>query len=430
VRVQRDGAYADVLLGRRLTAFIEPDRRLLTQLVLGTLAWRGRLDFELAQYSSRRMEQLNPEVLSVLRLGLFQLRMLTRVPPHAAVDTAVTLARESNGAAAGFVNAILRNAIRKPVSLPRRGADELRYLSVAYSHPRWLVKRFVQWFGLAGCEELLAANNQPAPNVLRLNLARTARDDAVARLAQDGMTIARNGLFPETVILKGAPVLDGAAWRDGLFQPQSEASQLVSHLLAPSPGSLIIDCTAAPGGKTTHLAELAGPRGRVLAFDLNFGGLLNVRSVAARLRHNNVLMTCADASQALPIRVRAAADFVLLDAPCTGLGTLRQHPEIRWRLKPEDIERMAALQRLMLEQASATVRVGGAMVYSVCSLAPEEGPEVVASFIAQHSNFQIDRTPGCVQPLRLAVDDRGFLRTRPDRGGMDGFFGARLKRCA
>jgi 16S rRNA (cytosine967-C5)-methyltransferase len=189
----------------------------------------------------------------------------------------------------------------------------------------------------------------------------------------------------------------------------------------------VIDCAAAPGGKATHLAELIGPEGKVLALDLNFAGLVRVRSTAARLGHPNVLIARADTSLPLPVRPHSAR-FVLLDAPCTGLGTLREHPEIRWRLTEEDIERMAMLQQRMLVQAAAAVADGGALVYAVCSIAPEEGPDRISAFLAENPDFALDRTPPTAEQLRGILDHEGYMRTRPGADGLDGFFAARLLR--
>jgi 16S rRNA (cytosine967-C5)-methyltransferase len=427
LRVERDRAYADALLGQRLDNFAAADRRLITQLVLGTIAWRGRLDFELSRHSMRPLEQLTLEVLEALRMGLFQIRMLSRIPQHAAVDTAVSLTREiAGGGCAGFVNAVLRSAIRRPVALPLRATDEAEYLAIAYSHPRWLVEKFITWFGLAAAESLMVANNQPAPNALRLNLARGAAEGLVTFLTRDGMAVAGHCRFPETILLDSAAMLS-ETWRAGFFQLQAEASQLVSRLLAPCARAFVIDCAAAPGGKATHLAELIGPQGKVLALDLNFSGLVKVRSAAARLRHDNVLIARADTSLSLPVRPRSAK-FVLLDAPCTGLGTLREHPEIRWRLIESDIERMAALQGRMLDQAAAAVAPGGVVVYAVCSVTPREGPGTIRAFLARNPDFEIDRTPPAAERLKGLLDGEGYMRTRPDVDGLDGFFAVRLKR--
>jgi len=427
-RVERDRAFADVLLGHRLAAFAKPaDRRLVTELVLGVSAWRGRLDYELAQLSRLPLAQLDPIVLNVLRIGLYQLRRLTRTPPHAIIDTAVSLAREHRREThiGGFVNAVLRAAQRTAVALPDRRRDELDYLAIAYSHPRWLAEKLVEWFGTAEAEALMAAHNEPAPNVLRLNLARGTPATLLASIEREGMTIARRGLLPETVYLKGAAIFASSAYGDGLFLPQSEASQMVTRLLDPSPGATVIDLAAAPGGKTTHLAELVGRDGRVIACDASFVGLKRIRELARRLHHPQVLVVRCDSARGVPLPSASAA-AVLLDAPCTGLGTLREHPELRWRLQPDDFARMAKLQLPMLHQAAATVKPGGVLVYSVCSLAPEEGEKVVAEFLRTNPQFVVQ--PPTTGPLAPLINRDGFLRTRPDREARDGFFAARLAR--
>jgi 16S rRNA (cytosine967-C5)-methyltransferase len=257
----------------------------------------------------------------------------------------------------------------------------------------------------------MAANNEAAPTAIRLNLARATREEIIARITNDGLEVIAEGRHPETLILKGSPHLDSESFRDGLFQVQSEASQIIARMLAPAPGATVVDCSAAPGGKATHLAELIGARGRVIALDLNLAGLRSARAVAQRLGHRNIFCARADVADAIPLRP-ASFDYVLLDAPCTGTGTLRQHPEIRWRLRPGDPSRLATLQLAMLRNAAALVRHGGAIVYSVCSLMPEEGKDVVANFLAEHPQYDIDAD--------------GTLLTRPDRSALDGFFAARI----
>lgn len=428
LRVERDRAYADVLLGNRLDAFAPDDRRLITMLVMGTLAWRARLNFELARLSSRPLKQINPAILEILRLGLFQIRFLDRMPKHAAVDTAVALAHEHLGArATGFVNAILRSAARSQPALPERGADEIEYLAIALSHPRWMVQKFVAAFGAPDAERLIAADNEAAPNAIRLNLARAPREELIARISADGMEIAREGIFPETIILNGAPRFDSESFRAGLFHPQSEASQVIARLLAPDVGTTVADCAAAPGGKATHLAEIVGERGRVVALDRNQRGLVAAESVARRLGHRNAAFVRADTSSAIPLRP-GSIDFVLLDAPCTGSGTLREHPEAKWRLSPEDPARMSTVQRAMLENAATLVRSGGAIVYSVCSLFPEEGPEVAADFLTSHPEFAADTHPPGYDRLRELIRPDGSVLMRPDKGGYDGFYAVRLIR--
>jgi 16S rRNA (cytosine967-C5)-methyltransferase len=428
-RVDRESAYADVLLGGRLPEFAPADRRLITRLVLGTLAWQARLDFELAHLTGRKLDGIQPAALAIMRMGLFQLRFLDRIPQHAVVDTAVSLAKRIAEArkASGFINAVMRRATRETAPMPSHERDEKNFLAITLSHPRWMVERFVEWFGVANAERLMTANNDAAPNVIRLNLARGSRAAIVEKLNADGFEIGTPGRAPETIVLSGAPHFESSAYRDGLFHAQSEASQMVARMLAPAVGATVVDCAAAPGGKLTHLAEIIGDRGRAIGVDLNFNGLKNARDLAHRLSHRNVEFVCADLTAAPPF-APSGFNYVLLDAPCTGLGTLREHPEIKWRLKPADPARMATIQSQMLENASALVRRGGAIVYSVCSIAPEEGEAVVDAFLARHGDFEIDRGVAGRDEFRDVIDARGFMRTRPDLGGLDGFFAARLIR--
>lgn len=429
LRVEGGRAFADVLLGHRLVAFPPRERRLVTSLVLGVLAWRDRLDHEIRYLARREPPALEPRTLMILRLGIFQLRFLTRIAHHGVVDTAVRLAKETPTTlgAAGLINAVLRRATLEETALPDRARDEAGYLAVVWSHPRWMVERFIEWFGTAGAEALLEANNRPAPNAIRLNLARGTPEALLERIRAEGFQPASGARLPETVVLEGAIDFSSRAWSDGLFHAQSEASQLVSRLLAPPPGASVLDCAAAPGGKTTHLAELAGERATIVAADRSFGGLMKARAVAERLGHHGIAMVVADMAVAAPFRARTF-DALLLDAPCTGLGTLREHPELRWRLRPDDIARMAALQARMLSQVADLVRPGGALVYAVCSLAPEEGLGVIRDFLERRPEFTVDHNPPFAAEVRIPLDANGYLVTRPDRDGLDGFFAVRLLR--
>jgi 16S rRNA (cytosine967-C5)-methyltransferase len=431
LRVEQ-GAFADVLLGHRLPGFNFSDRRLITGLVLGTTAWRARLDYELDRLVREGVERLDLPVRTLLRMGLYQLRFLTRIGAYAAVDTAVTLAkqRDETRAAAGLVNAVLRRAAAHPApALPEPQAGLVRHLAIRYSHPEWLVERILEWFGESEARLLLARNNEPAPNWIRLNLAHATRQEVLARLCAEGIEVAPFAGLPEAGLLCEALPRETAANVRALFTPQSAASQMVARLLAPEAGAAVLDCAAAPGGKATHLAELTGPGGRVFAIDRRLEGLQAARSLAQRLGHRNISLVCADVVGGLPFRP-GSFGFVLLDAPCSGLGTLRSHPEIRWRLAPQDLERLAVLQGRMLESAAAMVKPNGVIVYAVCSFAPTEGVEVVRRFLGQNRDFVVDDTGPKFNKLRLARSAGGFLclSLSPSRNGLDGFFAVRLRR--
>jgi len=434
IQVESRAAFANVLLGARLPALSPADRRLATRLVLGTVAWRGRLDYEIEHFVARSLSEIDLPSLQILRMGLFQLRFLDRIPKHAAVDTAVELAKIESGTAsrqrAGFVNAVMRRAAREVFPLPDRSVDEAGAIAVEYSHPRWMVESFIQWFGKADAESLLKADNEAAPNTIRINLARASREEILRRFAAEGVEIDSFGQAAETVILKGAPPFNSDCFRDGLFLPQTISSQIIPRMLGPREGATVADCAAAPGGKATHLAELVGTSGRVLAIDVNLTGLGNTRRIADRLQHKNIQLVRADVASVLPPIRPGGLDYVLLDAPCTGLGTMRAHPDIRWRVTLRDSVRISALQQQMLANCAQLVRPGGAIVYSVCTISPLEGEQVAEAFLRTHPEFTVDRDPPNGAEYGQWLDEQGYLRTRPDRGGLDGFFAARLIRKA
>lgn len=425
------GAFADAALGTGLRgAQLAPrDRALATQLVYGTLAWQGLLDHVLARLG-RAPRRLDADVRALLRLALFQLVKLDRVPAFAAVDTAVELAKTIRGGApSGLVNAVLRRFLReeKALGLPPE-AEPAAHLAVATSHPRWLVERWLAELGDEEARALLASDNEPAPTTLRVLPARASRATVIAALAE--VQVAAR----PTRYAAGGLILDTAAdptalpgWRDGWFTVQGEASQLVAAMLGVQPGQRVLDVCAAPGGKALAAAASAGPGGLVLALDPHHGGLARLGAEARRLGLR-VAGARADATR-LPLPAGARFDAVLVDAPCSGLGTLRQHPEIRWRRQPADIAALAVLQSRLLGAAAAHVRPGGALLYATCTISRAENDAVVDAFLAAHPDFQAD-DPRRLLPEAAAalVDARGALRTFPHRDGLDGFFALRMTR--
>jgi len=428
------GAFADAELGERLRAadLAARDRGLATQLVYGTLAWQGLLDRAIAQ-GGRDPQALDPPLRTLLRLALFQLVRLDRVPDFAAVDTAVELSKEvKHGAASGLINALLRRFVRegKRIALPPRESDLAAHLAAVLSHPPWLVQRWLDELGPEETEALLAANNVPAPTVVRASRSGTSAQLAAALGAQG--IAARPGRYAADALLV-EPHGDPAAlpgYREGRWALQGEASQLVVSLLDPQPGMRVLDTCAAPGGKATAIAERVAGGGLVIAVDPNRHGLLQARREAARLGLRNLAAVQADAT-ALPIDPAWRADAVLVDAPCSGLGTLRQHPEIRWRRTARDLADLAGVQRRLLDAAAVRVRAGGVLAYATCTISAIENAGVVDDFLAAHRDFAIDDPrPHLPAGAHELVDRRGFLHTFPHRHGLDGFFAVRLKRSA
>lgn len=396
------------------------DRGLALELVMGVERWRLRLDHALAPHVQRGLDQTEPTARRVLRLAAYQLLFLDRIPPRAAVHSAVELARASMGErAAGFVNGVLRGLTRAEVALPE-GVDP-EAIAVRTSTPRWMIER---WLAAGGPERAVAmaeAHNRPAPLTVRAAGPAPDREALAARLRAEGATVRPTRHAPDGLHIEGHPApFDGEAFRDGWWQAQDEASQLVVRLLDPRPGERVWDVCAAPGGKTRYIARLMGDDGAVLATDVHpdkaarLGRALRDRA-AVEVRHH-------DAGEGSPDARRF--DRVLLDAPCTALGIMRRHPEIKWRRGPADIEHRAAAQRRLLDATADAVRPGGLLVYSVCSDTPEEGPDQIAAFVARRPDFTLAPPADRALPL----DPDGTLRLDPHRHGADGFFAARLRR--
>jgi 16S rRNA (cytosine967-C5)-methyltransferase len=413
------------------------DRALATELATGTLRWRNALDYQIAERSARPLARLDLPVLDALRLGAYQLLHLTRVPVSAAVNDSVEIVKRSGVAsAATFVNGVLRRLARdrERLSWPARpaaiasDADRLallRHLTVVASHPEWLVGRWLERYGDEATSAWLDFNNQPAPLTLAVNRLRGDREWLAAQLAADGLAssptpIARHGLR-----VTEAAVLSSAAMGRGEAVVQDEASQLVADLVAAAPGSRVFDACAAPGGKTLSLAAQTGPSGLVIAADVRPRRVRLLAATIARVGATHARVVQTPQSGGLPFR-DGSFDRVLVDAPCSGLGTLRRDPDIRWRRQPGDLPQLAATQLDLLARVSPLVASGGRLIYSTCSSEPEENDDVVLAFLSRHPNFSLVPLPAVegLPPhlLPLATPD-GLFRTTPLQG-LEAFFAA------
>ena len=428
-RVDADRAWSGAALRAALTrAGLAPvDEALATELVYGTLRHRGQVDWVLARALHRRLDTLPPRIREVLRLGAYQLVFLSRVPARAACAETVELARRvGHPGTVSLVNAVMRRLAASPPVWPEP-SDTVEAIAVLASHPEWLVARWLPRFGPDGTRALCAANNATPPSAVRLNTLRGSADAVDARLAALGIETRPSPLVPEgRRIRAGSPEARAAAHAEGLVVPQDEGSMLVARLVAPRAGEFVIDACAAPGGKTTHLAALMGGRGRVLACDVTPKKVETVARQCRRVGATGVETRVLDAAllgEACP----DAADRVLVDAPCSGLGVVRRRPEIRWRVRPDDLAALAARQKRLLAGAAGAVRPGGRLVYSVCSLEPEEGREVIATFLAAFPTFE----PAAIEGRPFATPDApGTVFLYPHQAGTDGFFVASLRRTA
>ena len=395
----------------RVTLSDERDRALLLEIVTGTLRMQAALDYQLSLRVKRPLNKLDAAVLRVLRMSAFQLIYSSRLPASAVINDAVELTRRSGkSSAAGLSNAVLRSLSRDRDSLQWPSRDNTgEHLSIVHSHPRWLVDRWIDRFGAADAESWLTFNNQPAAMCLAVNRHLTTRATLAAELAEAGVKTE-----PTTRARHGLRVIDGkalgtAAFTEGRFIVQDEASQLIAELVEPASGSTVLDLCASPGGKTLAISAAVGATGTVIASDVRPQRVRLLARTIARCQVPNARVVHVPADGPLPF-APASFDLIVIDAPCSGLGTVRRDPDIRWRRAPEDLPRFAEAQSALLSRAADLVKPGGQLLYSTCSSEPEENEDVVAAFLHAREDFALAKTH----------------QTLPFRDHLEAFFGAVL----
>jgi 16S rRNA (cytosine967-C5)-methyltransferase len=370
-------------------------------------------------------------------MSYYQLRWLTRVPAHAAVDEAVRIAKKRGHAGiGGLVNGVLRGLLREgfAAALPESMSAAER-ISLTHSHPQWLVERWISEYGEGVTEQMCAANNEPPHASARVNRMRASRDQVVAGLTDAGMEAVASPLSSEGIIAQKAGNLVHSDWyKQGWITVQDESSMLVAAVANPKPGMRVLDCCAAPGGKTTHLAEIMRNEGKIIANDVHPHKEALIKQQAERLGLTSVETMTGDALE-LPKRIEPqSCDVVLLDAPCSGFGVIRRKPEIKWNKTAEDIESLSRLQTELLSAVQALVKPGGVLVYSTCTVASEENESTINGFLSRHPEFTLDANwpDEVLAPIResgkLPETFAGMLQLLPQMFGSDGFFIARLRK--
>ncbi len=468
------GAYADAALDRELrqTNLSHADRRLVTELVYGSVRRMRSLDALIDQLAKKRAAQQPPDLRTILHLGLYQLRYLSQIPPAAAVNSTVELAKQNGfSGLTGFVNGLLRQYIRlaggegenaessihpssvilhpssyssrratlreglrptpyilhpskDPLKLPE---DPVERLGILHSYPNWIVEVWLEQLGFTQTEQLCEWLNQPPAIDLRVNPLRTSIEKVEAAMESAGVSVSRMLHLPQALRLTGSTgaIQNLPGFSEGWWTVQDSSAQLVSHLLDPQPGEVAIDACAAPGGKTTHIAELMGDHGTVWACDRAASRLRKLKENTERLQLQSIEV-CVGDSRSLS-QFKNSADRVLLDAPCSGLGTLHRHADARWRQTPQTVEELSILQRELLEQTSTWVKPGGVLVYATCTLHPRENEQVMQGFLADRPEWQIDPP----QPNSIAAafaTSAGWLKVFPHQHQMDGFFMVPLRK--
>ncbi len=437
--VEVEGAYANLVLDQLLreASFSKLDRAFLTELVYGTLRWQKTVDWVLNQVIHAGITGLTPWIRNILRLGVYQLLFMDKIPVSAVCNEGTNLAkRYGHQGVARLVNGVLRNVARHDQNweYPDPREAPVEHLAIRYSHPEWMVKRWLDRYGFADTLALCKANNSAAPNSIRTNTLRTTPAKLTEQLEQEGALVEKSALVPEGLILKRVSAYgDLKAMEQGLFQVQDESSMLAGYGLKPFPGARVIDACAGPGGKTTHLAQFMENRGEIIALDIHEHKVKLISENCRRLGID-IVQTYRQDAKDLPGLWEGWADFVLVDAPCSGLGVLRRRPDARWHKSMEQIEELATLQQQILQAASRCVKPGGVLLYSTCTLEPEENEDQVNRFLSENQvQFKLEDLSGYLPFVPKRPEEReqikkGFLTLLPHIYGTDGFFLARLRR--
>jgi 16S rRNA (cytosine967-C5)-methyltransferase len=434
LRIKKEGGFADRLIDNELSNGVlnGPDRSLYAELVFGVLRRQGTLDHILQQLLEKPLVEMDPQALVILRIGLYQLTSLDRIPESAAVNESVNLAKLITPRTSGLVNAVLRNYLRRrdTISFPDINSNPATAIAVRHSQPEWLVEQWIDQLGVIEAQKLAEASSQQPPLTLRVNTFRTGRDELLREFAKQGIEAEPCHFSPDGISIKGRNTINTLpGFENGAFAVQDEASQLAGMLLGAEPGERIWDACSAPGGKSCHIAQQMDDRGELIATDISRSKLTIVQDNIRRLGLSCISTAVADLHQPETFP-DGLFDRILLDAPCSGLGVIRRNPEAKWRLFSGDITRLAAVQKTLLMNAAARLKPGGTLLYATCSTSEAENELVVEDFLLHHPEFVLENLNDLFPALSDLIAFYGMFRAWPHRHGMDGFFAARIKRIA
>jgi 16S rRNA (cytosine967-C5)-methyltransferase len=439
MQVARRGSFPDVLLDiyfKEHPKLDSRDRALVTELVYGVLRWQGRLDWIIDQQIKIKPDKVDLTVRLILRLAVYQLLFLDRIPAAAAVHQAVELAKGSQPKhVVSFVNGVLRTIARKSIVLKEadpQGSAEHR-LAMLYSYPVWLVQRWLTHLGNEETESLCQAGNQIAPTTVRVNTLKTTVAAMAGSFKDLGFFVESGKFVAEALHLRSirTDLASLDQYKLGEFQVQDEASQIIAHLLQPQPGERILDACAGLGAKSTHLAQIMENQGEIIALDNQGWKLTRLVENAQRLEVTCIEPVEMDVLEVVDSGDEFFFDRILLDAPCTGLGVIRRNPDIKWKVKPRDFRRLHLVQKKMLERLAPLLKPGGVLLYATCTLSKEENQETVQGFLADHPNYQPESARPYLPPgSEVLVEQSGAMHSWPHRHGTDGFFAARLRRMS
>lgn len=429
--IMRKGAYSGIEIRKKLdkSHLDRLDRALVTEIVNGTLRNLIKIDWIINGFVKLNPKKISQNIRDILRCGTYQIIFLDKIPDSAVCNESVELAKKyGNQGAARFTNGVLRNISRNKnnIIMPDK-SNYIEYLSIEYSHPVWMVELWINSYGIDFTRELLKANNKVPPLTIRVNKLKSDKKEIMKALDNLGIYYTEGLYNDEAISIKGASSLDEIdLFKEGYFQVQDESSMLVGNIMNPKAGDFIIDVCSAPGGKATHLAEIMGNKGKIIARDVHKHKLNLIEQNCKRLGITIIETQLFDAIN-LDERFIGKADGVLVDAPCSGLGLVRRRPDLRWKRTPEDIAKLSKLQLSILRKASLHVKSGGTLVYSTCTLCKEENIQMVKRFLSENSSFSLDNIEKLLpQSVDAPNKKDGYLELYPSIHGTDGFFIARM----
>lgn len=426
--IETEKSYSNITLKKYLPqTMTQQDKNLASALVYGVLSRKLTLDYIISQFSSVPLKKMSQSVINILRMGIYQIMYMDKIPHSAAVNESVKLAKKhTNKGAYGFVNGVLRNYLRNTnIAYPK---DAIENISVTQSIPMWLVKRWTDEFGEGFTRELAKAFNTSPEVTLRVNTLKTTPDKLCDALNNQGTDAFVSDVYENAVFAKGFDIHASRLYNNGDFIVQDISAMMAAKVLNPQPGQTVIDVCAAPGGKTTHIAQLMNNEGTVFAFDIHEHKIKIINSNAKRMGIDIIQTCCRDASQTFDALI-GKADRVLADVPCSGLGILRRKPEIKWDKTAEDIEQISKIQAGILSASAKYLKSGGELVYSTCSIEKQENEDVFNEFLKQNPDFErVDITQLLPEQLRKDTCKNGYVTFYPNTDGIDGFFISKLRK--
>lgn len=429
--IDQKKAYSNIRLGEYFKKYdLTPmDRAFASEILYGTIRWRIKIDYLIKKFSKTKLRDMNKWTLNSIRAAIYQIYFMDKVPEFAAVNQAVEITKIRDKRATAFVNGVLRNILRNKEEFYNiKEKDKIKRYSIEYSHPEWMVQKFISSFGEDFSKKLMEANNIPPEMNIRVNTLKLTRDELVHVMEEKGVEVKKS-FVEEGLKLRGFNMIEKSEeMSNGLMTVQDESSMLVAKILDPKPDEKIIDLCSAPGGKTTHIAQIMNNKGEITAFDVHGHKLKLVNENAERLGINIIKTKLQDASEYLN-DYADYADRVLIDAPCSGIGLMRKKPEIRWNITEKDIYTLQELQYAIIKNGARYVKKGGILVYSTCTITREEDEEILKRFLMEHNNFEVEDicslTP---EEIRSDTCGKGYIKLFPNAHGTDGFFISKLIR--